>query len=388
LWGSEPVCRVSLRHVRTADSKADAWRRAGEDRPQSAHEEEALLTRRSSRRALVSAIAALLSLATAAQAQAALEWHAGSIEQSYVGNCLFDAETGIIANAEFQSDPVRLPRTGDVFYVRTIPGRVGNGCGIGMSAHVEIVLPPGVATAVSPAHPVRCNSMDIDSGAVTPVAGCPQAAQQGIYGPAFDQNTGGSIAPWQIAYGQALVIEIPLRSSRRLAGTSPSCGRTEGQPPCAGDRSGNTAQFAEKIIDGWASPWLSPYVALFVQDAGAGGPPGKGGLIASAPKSVRIARLVHGLTIKVRVARARSRVTAKLSTQRGLRVSAGARTRLIVSETVRRAKAGTLKLRLKPSRRLGRALRHVRTLSTTLRVRVKPPAARALTAQMHILLKR
>jgi hypothetical protein len=345
------------------------------------------LTRSRSLRTVVSAIAALLSLATAAQAEAAPEWHAGSIEQSYVGNCNFDPETGIIANAEFQSDPVRLPRTGDVFYVRTIPGRVGNGCGIGMSAHVEIVLPPGVVTAASPAHPVRCNSMDIDSGVVTPAAGCPQAAQQGIYGPAFDQNTGGSIAPWEIAYGQALIIEIPLRSSRRLAGTSPSCGRTEGQPPCAGDRSGDTAQFAEKIIDGWASPWLSPYVPLFVQDAGAGGR-GKGGLIASAPNSVRIARLLHGLSIKVRVARAGSRVMAKLSTRHGLRVSAGARTRLIASKTVRRAKSGTLKLRLKPSRRVGRALRHVRTLSTTLSVRVAPPAARAQAAQTHILLKR
>ena len=337
---------------------------------------------------LVGAVAAVLSLATAAQAQAALEWHAGSIEQSSVGNCNFDPETGIIANAEFQSDPVQLPRTGDVFYVRTIPGRVGNGCGIGMSAHVEIVLPPGVATAVSPAHPVRCNSMDIDSGVVTPVAGCPRAAQQGIYGPAFDQNTGGSIAPWEIAYGQALIIEIPLRSSRRLAGTSPSCGRAEGEPPCTGERSGDTAQFAEKIIDGWASPWLSPYVALFVQDAGAGGPRGTGGLIASAPSSVRIARLLHGLSIKVRVARAGSRVTAKLSARRGLRVSAGARTRLVASKTVRRAKSGTLKLRLKPSRKVGRVLRHVRKLSTTLSVRVAPPAAPAQTAQTHILLKR
>jgi hypothetical protein len=229
--------------------------------------------------------------------------------------------------------------------------------------------------------------MDIDTGAVTPAAGCPQAAQQGVYGPAFDQVAGGSISPWEIAYGQALIIEIPLRSSRRLAGTSPSCGRTEGQPPCAGDRSGDTAQFAEKIIDGWASPWLSPYVALFVRDSGAGGSGGNRGLIASAPHSVRIARLLSGVLIKVRVARAGSRVTAQLST-RGLRVSAAARTRLIASKTVRRAKSGTLKLRLKPSHKVGRALRRVRRLSTTLSVRVAAPGARVQTERRHILLKR
>jgi hypothetical protein len=337
-------------------------------------------------RTLVSAVVALLSLVVAAQAQAALEWHPGSIEQSYVGNCNFDTETGIIANAEFQSDPVQVPRTGDVFYVRTIPGRVGNGCGIGMSAHVEIVLPPGVTTAVSSAHPVRCNYMEIDTAAVTPAAGCPQSAQQGVYGAAFDHAAGGSISPWEIAYGQALIIEIPLRSTRRLAGTSPGCGRTEGQPPCASASSGDTAQFAEKIIDGWASPWLSPYVALFVQESGAGGGPGKSGLIASAPDSVRIAGLLSGVPIKVRVARAGSRVTAKLST-RGLRASAAARIRLIASKTVRSAKAGTLKLRLKPSRKVGRALRQIRRLSTTLSVRVVPPGGRAETARTHILLK-
>jgi hypothetical protein len=349
--------------------------------------ETLMLTRAHPVRTLVIAVAALLSLLMPAQAQAALEWHPGSIEQSYVGNCNFDPETGIIANAEFQSDPVDVPRTGDVFYVRTIPGRVGNGCGIGMAAHVEIVLPPGVTTAVSSAHPVRCNSMDIDTGAVTPAAGCPRAAQQGVYGLAFDQAAGGSISPWELAYGQALIIEIPLRSSRRLAGTSPSCGRAEGQPPCAGARSGDTVQFAEKIIDGWASPWLSPYVALFVQDAGAGGGGAKSGLIASAPRSVRIARLLHGVAITVRVARGGSRVTAQLST-RGLRASAAERTRLIATKTVRAAKSGTLKLRLKPSRKVGRVLRHVRRLSTTLSVRVTPPGGRGATARTHILLKR
>lgn len=332
-------------------------------------------------RTLTIAVAALLSLGMAADARAALEWHPGSIEQSYVGNCVFEPETGIIANAEFQSDPVQVPRTGDVFYVRMIPGRVGNGCGIGMAAHVEIVPPSGVTIAASSAHPVRCSFMEIDTGALTAAAGCPQTAQQGVYGPAFDQAAGGSISPWEIAYGQALIIEIPLRSSRRLAGTSPGCGRTEGQPPCAGDASGDTLQFAEKIIDGWASPWLSPYVALFVQDAGG---EGKSGLIASAPASVRIGRLLSGVSIKVRVARAGSRVTAQLST-RGL---AAARGGVIASKTLKGAKSGTVKLRLKPSRKVGRMLRHVRRLSTTLRVRVTPPGGRAETARKHILLRR
>ena len=64
-----------------------------------------------------------------------------------MSSCNFDPETGIIANAEFRSDPASVPKVGDVFYVRTIPGRVGNGCGTGMSVHVEIVAPAGVSPA-------------------------------------------------------------------------------------------------------------------------------------------------------------------------------------------------------------------------------------------------
>lgn len=123
-----------------------------------------------------------------------------------------------------------------------------------------------------------------------------------------------------------------------------------------------------------------------MQDAGAGGGGGRGGLIASAPRSVRIARLLHGVLITVRVARGGSRVTAQLST-RGLRGFAAARSRLIATKTVRGARSGRLKLRLKPSRKVGHVLRHVRRLSTTLSVRVTPPGGRAETARTHILLK-
>src|SRR4051794_10597354 len=155
-------------------------------------------------------------------ADAAQEWQPGTIEQSTVSNCNLDPETGIMANAEFQSDPAKVPNVDDVFYVRTIPGRVGNGCGSGMSVHVEIVPPAGVEPAISPSTPVRCSYMDIDTAALTPAPGCPQAPQAGVYGVAFDQLAGGSPSPWSLAYGQALVIEIPLRSSRGLAGRAPT----------------------------------------------------------------------------------------------------------------------------------------------------------------------
>ena len=145
----------------------------------------------------------------------------------------FGQEPGIQANAELQADPEALPRVGEVFYVRSVIARIGDGCGIDMLGHVEIVPPPGVTTAISAQHPVRCEWMDITTGALSPAGGCPQEAQEAVYGPGFDQLTpGGSTPtyPWRIAYQQALVIEVPLRSNRGLQGTSPSCSRWRGRP--------------------------------------------------------------------------------------------------------------------------------------------------------------
>src|SRR3954469_9802778 len=137
------------------------------------------------------ALALLLALTTTSSANAAAQWNPGTIEQSSVPNCNLDPEVGIIANAEFQSDPAQVPRVGEVFYVRTIPGRVGNGCGMSMAVHVEVLPPTGVTTAVSAATPVRCTYMDIDSGALTPAPACPQQPQSGVHGAAFDAPSGG-----------------------------------------------------------------------------------------------------------------------------------------------------------------------------------------------------
>jgi hypothetical protein len=327
----------------------------------------------------------------------AQEWQPGTIEQSTVSNCNLDPETGIMANAEFQSDPAKVPNVDDVFYVRTIPGRVGNGCGSGMSVHVEIVLPAGVELAISPSTPVHCNYMDIDTAALTPAPGCPQAPQDGVYGVAFDQLAGASPSPWSLAYGQALVIEIPLRSSRGLAGRAPTCVRYAGDPPCSSGSAGDSLQFADKVIDGFGSPWLSPWVGLFVDPSGAGSPTGSapvasapapvgkgqgtlGALISAAPSAVRVGRLLRGLPIRVSVGEAGSTVTAKLSAKRSPRIIARA--------TVTRAQGGTVALTVKPSRPAVRSLRRLRRpLKATLQVRVVTPGGGSRTAIKTVVIR-
>ena len=357
-------------------------------------------------RRIASLLVLLAALLLAAPANAALQWHTGTSESSYVLNCNFSQEPGIQANAEFQADPQALPRVGEVFYVRSVIARIGDGCGIDMLGHVEIVPPPGVTTAISAQHPVRCQWMDITTGALSPAGGCPQEAQEAVYGPGFDQLTpGGSTPtyPWRIAYRQALVIEIPLLSNRGLQGTAPTCSRFEGAPPCTTpSQSGDTLQFTIRMLDAWSSAWLSPYVPLFVQGAGGGsggnapgagggGGAGKAGLLASAPRSLKLKQLLRGLRVTVNVPTSGSTVTAQLTASglRGARSASIAKTTVIARTTRRKAKAGTLQLRLKPTRKAARALRRTkRSLKLRLKVRVSPPAGKSQTATTPITVKR
>jgi hypothetical protein len=359
-------------------------------------------------RRLIAFTSLLGALLAAAPADAALQWHTGTSESSYVLNCAFGQEPGIQANAEFQSDPQAVPAVGQVFYVRSVIARIGDGCGIDMLGHVEIVPPPGVTTAISAQHPVRCQWLTIPTGALSPAAGCPQEVQEAVYGPGFDQLTPGAATPtypWRIAHKQALVIEIPLRSNRGLQGTSPTCSRFEGDPPCtAPSQSGDTLQFTIRMLDAWSSAWLSPYVPLFVGGgggsggkapgaggAGGGGGAGKAGLLASVPRSLKLKQLLRGLPVTINVPTAGSTVTAQLtgSGLRSARSASIAKTTVVARATRRRAKAGTLRLRLKPTRKAARALRRTkRQLKLRLNVRVTPPAGKAQTATTRITVKR
>ena len=236
-----------------------------------------MLTHTSPTRRLAAIAAALLvtALAVAPVAQAKKQWVAGSVERSSVTNCpaLIGGfpyqETGAAANAEAFVDSRRLPRVGQTFYVKTEPASIGHPCAE-QAVSPEIVLPRGLHLAITRRTPIRCAYWDIDTRKVTRVSrsgGCPSKAKHGVYGFAFNR-TGSQGPAWDLPYGQALRIEVPVRSARRLkgaAGGSISCARSEGDPPCTPAKAGDYLQFADHVIDGEASPWLSPNVPLFVR---------------------------------------------------------------------------------------------------------------------------
>jgi hypothetical protein len=208
-------------------------------------------------RTTIAVAVALAALATCPAAGAKKSWVAGSIERSTVVNCpsLINGfpytETGAVANAEAFVDKNRLPRVGQTFYVHTEPGAIGHPCA-SQAVAVEIVLPRGMKLAITKKTPIRCAYWDIDTRKVTKVrrsGGCPRKAKHGIY-------------------GLALRIEVPVRSKRRLKGAAGgpiTCGRNMGDPPCSSKSAGDNLQFADHVLDGDSSPWLSPYVPLFVR---------------------------------------------------------------------------------------------------------------------------
>lgn len=321
----------------------------------------------------------------------------GTIENSWVENCNGDPEEGISVGTEFLDKPNQ--RVGDVFYARTYIGRMGGACGAHMAAHVEVVLPAGVSLAISPDTPVRCGNGDGDGGLTQFYEGCPQTSTPGMFGPAFDQAAPGGPSAWEIPGGPTHIMDIPLRSSRKLVGSAsslPSCNRVYGSPPCPADQAGDHLQFAIKVIDGFGAPWLAPYVPLFVQDAPVTAPtpsspaqpaattpaasaPKAQRIAVSAPRTIRITRLRRGVPIVVRLQQPGSRVSARL-TVRG---------RTVAQAGSRGARSTTRTLRLRSTAGGRRTLRRLRgSTSAILHVTVTSPSGSATTSRKHVKLRR
>ena len=360
----------------------------------------------------VLAAASALAVGAAAPAAAEPTWYDGSSESSIVPLCFSGTPaTGMVAKAWLQADPAAPTRVGDVFYASVSAGAVGSGC-VDQFVDPEIVLPAGVELAVSAQHPIRCYSDDIVTGArteVAPAQGCGQAPAQGFHGLQL-QNTSRADGLWSLPAGKAIDIWFPLRSSRPLAGgllLSPGCGRPGanggGRPPCRSDQAGDNLQIGVWVIDGYGDPWLAPQIGLQVAagasadvagttttappaptattpPAGARAPAAAAPRLLTAPRSLRIrSALSGGIPVTLAVPAGRARVTATLSAPRLGRLA-----------VVRRSgvRAGSLRLRVKPTRAPARRLRRARTVTATLRVTVRVPGRRAVSASSRIRLSR
>ena len=219
------------------------------------------------------AAAAALALVFAAAALAKPRWIDSLLVNSTVESCASVAIgdplliTGAVAQVGFFADPKALPKVGQTFTARMFVGGAGKPCA-DQAASVELVLPAGVTLAITPKTPIKC--IDINQTKIvkiTPAQGCPQRARRGIHGLLFARTTRKD-GMWALPPGEGVMIDVPLRSSRKLNGIAsgtPSCVRREGQPPCPASRARDHLQLGAHVSDGNDNPWLVPSVGLHVR---------------------------------------------------------------------------------------------------------------------------
>ena len=360
---------------------------------------------------------------SAPAAQAAAQWYDGNVSRSYITNCasiIFPpayTEEGAWNWVGFWADANNLPNPGEVFYVHTVIGAVGNACS-GQRTYPSLSLPSGVSPAISAQTPVYCWAIDFQQGTSSQEGpACPQAAYTGSYGgqwaiPALTQSQ--NAYTWPLPQGKGWEFWYPVVSNRQLSGTLAN--------PC------DCVIGYTKVLDGNSSPVLQPDAGLVIDPAsaptGGGGAPGDttgtsppigsnpgggsgqggsgqgggaGGQTSvpppvfssfTAPSTYSLARLrSRGLSVSALVGRAGSRVDAILSgSPRGRGVSAK---RIVLAKaTKKNAAAGKVTLKLRLTRAGKSALRKVRRGSARLRITVTPPGAAKASKTKKIRLRR
>ena len=168
------------------------------------------------------ALAAVGVVAVAEPAAAAVTRHDGAIRFNWGRNCesviygypYVEAAAGLVASVLY--DDAAPPKVGEVFYVVFEGAGIGDPypC-VGQKMKPDILLPAGVALAVSSANPIRCVRWDYGDGdpVSTPeTALCPTAPQTPELGGAASFGTAdGSM--WDIPMGLGWEVQVPVVAS-------------------------------------------------------------------------------------------------------------------------------------------------------------------------------
>jgi len=156
-------------------------------------------------------------------------WYNGSITPiGTVQYCLSDPPifaNRVMGYSGFSYPPPNFtPAVGEVFYAHLVLGHPGNPC-TGSAVGIELILPPGMQTAVSAENPTFCygilpNPNRLHDMNADPDYGCPTTFPQGLQGLAVRPLRGGlgNSGAWGMAMGFWLEILIPVRATQVQAG--------------------------------------------------------------------------------------------------------------------------------------------------------------------------
>lgn len=157
----------------------------------------------------------------APQAQALPWWNGPATWIGEVLNCnVWDTSPRVGAYAGFTLVPPSFwPAVGEVFYTHLVIAHIGNPCAPS-AVGIELLLPPGVAPAISSYTPVFCLMIDPITNSLIDLAtdpgyGCPQVLPPGLEGHALIPPLGGigGSGAWGMHFGFWLELMVPLRAA-------------------------------------------------------------------------------------------------------------------------------------------------------------------------------
>ncbi|MBA3020422.1 hypothetical protein [Propionicimonas sp.] len=162
---------------------------------------------------VATAMAGAAAISAAAPAQAAAVWADGSIQETWIANCVNgNAENGVGAYVGYLADPDNgSPSPGETYWIHIYAAGLGNPCA-GQRVLPELVLPPHTRIATDSTHKITCFGNGVAD------SGCPQTLSPGINSgslriPSSDTARGGL---WPLPQGGTWEWQIPVVTDRPL----------------------------------------------------------------------------------------------------------------------------------------------------------------------------
>ncbi len=205
---------------------------------------------------LASALVAI-GLAAATPAGAASMWNENTAPAVSTTNCITGTTEPLsTSSVGWFGDPSAPPQLNTVFYARVRWFVTGKPCIGGARVAPELFLPAGSTLAISAANPVKCFTVNLQTGVRTQdTADCPQAPAVGVRGGLgfypVGQSGGGA---WPTAQGFGWEIHVPMLATAPLSGVVSS---TNPAVACA-----DCLTAAVWSIDGVSSPSSFPRVGV------------------------------------------------------------------------------------------------------------------------------
>jgi hypothetical protein len=190
-------------------------------------------------------------------------WNDGFQDQDSILDCYGNLSTGLSANVSWSSPTGKVPKVGEVFYLRGYAGLVSLPCSGRVKVLPEILVPAGVEFVDEPVvwdHTPAGQPQELTTD--------PLLYLNGSHGGYIIANADDT--PFSLRQGDVLEFQFPVRATRELKGPAtrqPQCQeRLDGVAPCKISESGDHFQVGFQTAGyGGSKTYVTPFVGLFAE---------------------------------------------------------------------------------------------------------------------------